>query len=142
MLGSQFVMIDVQVVSLPDRQSHVGAKGLHPYPDAPMGTWINTIAHERKLYCNMPDRHELHTPEFLVATLTSALLGRHGFGNAQYETIVHDILEKNSYVITPDYMMKMLHIEVPALASPCCKDERARISSFGVLYSFTVWQVY
>ena len=126
-------MIGAQVVSLPDRQSPGGARGLHPYPDAPMGTWINTIARERKLYCNMPNRCELHTPDFLVATLTSALLGRHGFGNAQYEANVHDILEKNNYVITPDYMMKMLHIEVPILALPCCKDRHAR------LFSSAVW---
>lgn len=84
-----------------------------------MGAWINKVSRERKLYCNMPDQNELHTPEFLIATLASALLGRHGFGNAQYEAIVREILEKSHYVITPDYMMKMLHIEV--LPLHCCK---------------------
>lgn len=102
----------LQVVSLPNRQSPVAARGLQPYPESKMSTWINTIARERKLYCNMPSQAELHKPEFLIATLAAALLGRHGLGNSQYEAIVHDILAKNKYIMTPDYKMKMLHIEV------------------------------
>ena len=95
-----------------------------------MSTWINTIARKRKLYCNMPSQAELHTPGFLTATLASALLGRHGVGNAQYEAIVHDILARNKYIMTPDYKMKMLHIEVGWLLTlPDAVSKSARLNS-------------
>lgn len=84
----------------------------------------------------MPDQKELTQPGFLVATLASALLGQHGSGSANSEAIVQGILEAHKYVLTPDYKMKMLHIEVNfntlAECASCC------LSVFGMTSWSTV----
>ena len=99
----------MQVVSLPDKQNPAAHRGLEAYPAGPMGSWISNIATQRKLYCNMPDRNELQSQSFLVAILAAALLGS---ASPQHQAIVQKIIKSNSYVLTPDYTMKMLHIEV------------------------------
>lgn len=100
----------LQVVSLPDRDRPSIGRGLEPYPEnVPIGTWLPTIDTKRKLFCSMPDRSELNDPDFLVSTLAAALLGQLG---SRCEATVRNILAANKYVLTLDYTMKMLHIEV------------------------------
>ena len=120
-------MSGMQVVSLPDKQSPIVHRGLEAYPAGPMGSWISNIATQRKLYCKLPDRSELQSQSFLVAILAAALLGN---ASLQHQAIVQQIISSSSYALTPDYTMKMLHVEV---CMSCQMQTHAAISHPGDL---------
>ncbi len=113
------MLLRVQVVSLQDQmdpfcQQHIipcGGKlqdALRPYM---VGGHLQSVP-ARLIFTDAPQQY--NTVALREELLASALLG-----SGCKQALVHEVLQKHRYILTLDYTMKMLHLEVKYALFPC-----------------------